>query len=138
MMWRRNDPDRKAARLAATVDRSLRAQLFDGEKVLLVARPGRFATLPKFVLSLGLYAFWRRRDSSVLTDERVLLGKGLWRRNERSILLSRIEDVGYARSGLNSYASVTVHGPRSTDVERIGPMSPTMAHRFARETLRRI
>jgi hypothetical protein len=137
-MSRRHNVDRKAARRASKVDRSLRAQLFEGEQVLLVARPGRFATLPKFVLSLGLYAFWRRRDSSVLTNERVLLGKGLWSRNERSILLSRIEDVGYARSGLNSYVHVTVHGPRSTDVERIGPMSPMNAHRFARETLRRI
>ena len=27
----------------------------------MIARPGRVATLPRFMLTLGLYGFWRRR-----------------------------------------------------------------------------
>ena len=46
----------------------------------MIARPGRVATLPRFVLTLGLYGLWRRRDSSVLTDRRVLMGRGIVRR----------------------------------------------------------
>lgn len=78
-MSRRRKDARDAARHGAAVDRSLRAQLFDGEKLLLVARPERLATLPKFAVTLGMYAFWRRRDSSVLADERVLLPEMLAR-----------------------------------------------------------
>jgi len=137
-MGRRRKDAREARRHGAAVDRSLRSQLFDGEQVVLVARPGRIATLPKLVATLGMYSFWRRRDSSVLTDERVLLGKGFLRRSERSIPLAAIDDVAFARSGLNSYADVSFHGQRTHGVKRIGPMSPRTAHRFAREMLRRI
>ena len=69
---------------------------------MLVARPGRLATLPKFVVTLGLYSIWRKRDTSVLTDQRILLGKGIVRRSERAIPLSNVDDVTFARSGLSS------------------------------------
>jgi hypothetical protein len=116
----------------------MRAQLFDDEEVVLVARPGRVATFPKFVLTLGLYALWRRRDTSVVTDQRVLLGKGVMRRHERSIPLSDVQDVTFARRGLSSYADLTFRDRRFGGVKRIGPMSPRTAHRFAREILRRL
>ena len=86
------------------VARSFRGRLFDDEEVVMVARPSRIATLPKFVFTLGLYTFWRRRDTSVLTDQRVLLGKGILRRTERSIPLALIDDVTFTRSWISSYA----------------------------------
>ena len=89
------------------VSRKMQQRIFDQEEVVMVARPGRLATLPKFVLTLGLYSFWRRRDTSVLTDQRILLGTGIVRRRERSIPLAVIADVTFARSGINSYADVT-------------------------------
>lgn len=134
---RRKDRD-EAASKRAEVQRSLRAQLFDDEEVVLVARPGRLATAPRLLLTAGLYAIWRRHDTSVLTDQRILLGKGVVRRSERSIPLSRVDDVTFARSGLSSYADVTFHDRRLGAVKRIGPMTPQTAHRFARETLRRL
>ena len=138
MTSRRRNGDREVAPRRAPVDRSLRAQLFDDEDVVLVARPGRLATFPKFVLSLGLYAIWRKRDTAVLTDQRILLGKGILRRSERSIPLSNVDDVPFARSGLNSYADLTFRDRRHGAVTRIGPLTPRTAHRFARETLRRL
>ena len=120
------------------VSRKMQQRIFDQEEVVMVARPGRLATLPKFVLTLGLYSFWRRRDTSVLTDQRILLGTGIVRRRERSIPLAVIADVTFARSGINSYADVTFQDGRSSTLRRIGPMTPRTARRFARETLRRL
>ena len=87
----------------------------------MVARPGRLATLPKLVLTLGLYSFWRRRDTSVLTDQRILLGTGIVRRRERSIPLAVIDDVTFARRGINSYADVTFRDGRSSTLQADRP-----------------
>ena len=138
MTLRRRKDRRAEASTSVPVGRSLRAQLFDGENVVLVAHPGRLATFPKLVMTFGFYSFWRRHDTSVLTDQRVLLGKGILRRSERSIPLANLDDVSFARSGLSSYADLTIHDRRSGTVRRIGPLTPRTAHRFARETLRRI
>ena len=92
----------------------------------MIARPGRVATLPRFVLTLGLYGLWRRRDSSVLTDRRVLLGRGFVRRSERSIPLSHVDDVRFARSGLNAYADLTVEGGGTRPSSESGPCPPLL------------
>jgi hypothetical protein len=115
----------------------LRAQLFDDEEVAMVARPGRLATLPKFIATLGLYALWRKRDTAVLTDQRILLGKGIFRRDERSIPLDHVDDVTIARRGLYSYADLRVVHRGRTDLARIGPMTPRSAQQFAKGIRRR-
>jgi Bacterial PH domain len=137
-MFRKRSQDHEQAKRHAHVDRSMRANIFDGEEVVLVAHPGRLATLPKLVLTLGLYTFWRRRDTSVLTNQRILLGTGILGRRERSIPLAVIDDVAFTRRGVNSYADVTFHDRRSAAVRRIGPLTSRTAHRFTRETLRRL
>lgn len=104
----------------------------------MVARPGRLATLPKYVATLGLYALWRKRDTSVVTDQRVLLGRGILRRDERSIPLDFVDDVTFARRGIYSYADLAVQERGGNTVRRIGPMTPRAAHRFAKEILRRL
>lgn len=63
----------------------------NGESVLMVARPAIAAVWPRYLMTLGLYGLWRRQDISVLTDRRVLLGKGIISRREQSIPLTRIE-----------------------------------------------
>ncbi|HEY9375854.1 MAG TPA: PH domain-containing protein [Jiangellaceae bacterium] len=138
MTLRRRRRDRVRAAQRVAVNRAMRARLFDDEEVVFVAHPGRLATVPRFVLTLGLYSFWRRHDTWVLTDQRVLLGKGIMRRSERSIPLSRVDDVTFARSGLNSYADLTFHDRRGGATKRIGPMTPQTAHRFTREIQRRL
>ena len=116
--------------------RALEQSLFDNEKLLLVARPGRLASLPRYVLTLGLYGIWRKRNTSALTDQRVLLGRGVVRRDERSIPLAQIDDVVVARRGLYSYVDLTIAQRGWPEAERIGPMTPRAARRFAREVLR--
>ena len=123
---------------SSSIDRSLREHLFEDEQVVMVARPGRLATLPKYVATLGLYALWRKRNNAVVTDQRILLGRGILRRDERSIPLDCVEDVTFARRGIYSYADLVVQGLGSDTVRRIGPMTPRAAHRFAKEILRRL
>ena len=106
--------------------------------MIVVTRPGRLASLPKYLATLGLYGLWRKRDTSAVTDQRVLLAKGIVRRDERSIPLSHVEDIAVARRGLYSYALLTIKHRGSTAVERIGPMPPRAARRFAKEIARRV
>jgi hypothetical protein len=104
-----------------------------GEEILMVARPSVSAVWPKYIVTLGVYGFWRKRDISVITDRRVLVGKGIIRRTERSIPLSNIVDAVYQRRGVFAYCEVasTVRG--RTDVFRVGPLSVRQARRFTTE-----
>ena len=52
-MARKRSQDPEQGKRQAHVQRSMRANIFDGEQVVLVAHPGRLATLPKFILTLG-------------------------------------------------------------------------------------
>src|SRR5436190_11326693 len=113
--------------------RSLQARLFDDEEVVLIVRPSRLARIPQYILTLGLYGLWRRRDESVLTDQRILLGKGIVRRDERSIGLHRIQDVSVARRAFYSFADLTIEERGRSAVRRIGPITPNAARRFTRE-----
>ena len=104
----------------------------------MVTRPGRLASFPKYLATLGLYGFWRKRDTSAITDQRVLLANGIVSRDERSIPLSNVDDVSVARRGLYSYVNLTISQRGSTVAQRVGPMPPRAARRFAREILRQI
>ena len=48
----------------------------DGEEVILVASPSKAANLHKYLYTLGLYGIWRKRDTAVVTSQRLLIGKG--------------------------------------------------------------
>ena len=117
-------------------ERSLRGRLFDDEDVVMVTRPGRLATFPRYLATLGLYGFWRKRDTSAITDQRVLLANGIISRNERSIPLDHVDDVSVSRRGLYSYVKLTITQRGSTIEQRVGPLAPGTARRFAKEILR--
>ena len=110
-------------------DRALRGRLFDDEDVLMVTRPGRLATLPRYLATLGLYGFWRKRDTSAITNHRVLLANGIISRDERSIPLSHVDDVSVSRRGVYSYVKLTINQRGSRMEQRVGPMPPRTARR---------
>lgn len=112
-------------------------RLFADETVIMTATPSRFASLPKYMLTLGLYEFWRKRNVAIVTDQRILFGEGIFRRTEQSIPLKRVLDVGFTRKGLNSYAEVAVSKRGFSTVTLVGPMSSSEARRFVTEILRR-
>lgn len=111
--------------------------LFPEESVVIETTPGRLATLPKVALTLGLYELWRRRNTAIVTDKRIMFGSGIVRRSEKSIPLSKVIDVSFSRRGLNSYAEVTVTDRGQRKNRLVGPMSAPEARRFVSEILAR-
>ncbi len=109
------------------------AELRKGESLLLVGRPAMVKVWPKYLLTLGVYGIWRRRDTTVLTDQRVIMGKGIFSRSEHAIPMRRIQDASYARRGVAAYCEVKYEGQGRYQVARLGPFSGKMARRFARE-----
>ena len=104
--------------------------LFDGETIVLIARPARTVTGHKYLVTLGLYSIWRKRTTFVLTDRRILIGSGVFVRTEKSIPLDRVDDAVYVRRGVSSYSEVVFSKRGSRAVERIGPLTPYAARRF--------
>jgi PH (Pleckstrin Homology) domain-containing protein len=103
------------------------------ESVILVARPPIIVSWPKYLFTLGLYGIWRKRQTTVLTDRRILLNRGLVSRSERSIPFDRVSDARFFRRGYVGYTDLAMRG--SGRVERIGPMRPKQARRLTSELL---
>jgi len=104
-----------------------------GESVSLVTRPSLASTWPRYLITLGLYSIWRRRQTTILTNRRVLVNRGLVSRTERSIPFQRIHDARFFRRGCVGYADLILRG--SGRIERLGPMRPSQARRVASEVL---
>ena len=66
-----------------------------GETIVMVVRPSRALSLGKYLYTLGLYGIWRKRHIYVLTDDRLMTGKGVVNRTETSIPLNRVEEVAF-------------------------------------------
>jgi hypothetical protein len=108
-----------------------------GEEVLMVATPSRVANLHKYLITLGLYGLWRKRDTAVVTNRRLLLGKGIFRREEHSIAVADIDSAKYVRRWLNSYAQVRVGGRARRRTVQIGPVSSSDARSLVGELVNR-
>ena len=96
----------------------------------MVVRPSRALSLGKYLYTLGLYGIWRKRHIYVLTDDRLMTGKGVVNRTETSIPLNRIEEVAFARRGLGAYCQIVVmaHGRRRSVL--VGPLLAKDARRL--------
>ena len=108
-----------------------------GETVLVVARPSIAAVWYRYVATLGLYGLWRHQDLSVLTDRRVLVGKGIIRRSERTIRLQNINDAVYMRKLFFAYCEISSTVRGRNQVLRVGPLSVRTARRFTQEIVGR-
>jgi hypothetical protein len=109
--------------------------LRDDESVRVVVRPSRRARFARYLFTLGLYGLWRKRDTAVVTNRRILLGRGIVNREERSVPLARVNRAKFVRRGLNSYTEVEVSDGDRRFSERIGPLSSRTARRLQREIL---
>jgi Bacterial PH domain len=104
-----------------------------GESIILVAHPSLVTAWPKYLFTLGLYGLWRTRHTTVLTNRRILIGRGVISRSERSIPFDRINDARFVRNGYVGYTDLFLRG--SNRIERIGPIRPRDARRLASEVL---
>jgi Bacterial PH domain len=109
-----------------------------GESVVLVVRPSRFLSFPKYLYTLGLYGFWRKRHVYVLTDQRLLMGRGVVSRTERSLPLRQIDDVVYVRKGAGAYCEVTATVVGRKRSFGVGPLPSKGAKHLAAEIQARI
>jgi hypothetical protein len=108
-----------------------------GEAVIMVARPAISAVWYKYLITLGLYGFWRRQDVSIITDRRLLVGKGIVSRQEQSFPYARINDAAYVRKGLYAYCEIAATHRGRGHVQRVGPLPARQARRFTAEILAR-
>ena len=83
-----------------------------GESIVMVVRPSRALSFGKYLYTLGLYGIWRKRHVYVLTDQRLMTGKGVVNRAETSIPMNRIDEVGFVRRGRGLLLSNCADGTR--------------------------
>jgi hypothetical protein len=69
--------------------------------------PSVVGSLGLFIVTLGLWEIWRRRNYLVLTTERVWVARGrfIWKQ-QRSLPLAKVQDATYKKNLL--YGGVTV------------------------------
>jgi Bacterial PH domain len=108
------------------------------ESVVLVVRPSRALSLGKYLYTLGLYGIWRKRQVYVLTETRLMTGKGVVNRTETSIPMGRIEEASFVRRGAGSYCQIVYSAYGRRRVELVGPLLAKDARRLANEIQARI
>jgi Bacterial PH domain len=109
--------------------------LQSGEVFVLSVNPSPWSNFYRYLYTLGLYEIWRRHDTAIVTDRRVLVSRGIFNREENSISMAHVEGARYVRRGLNSYATITVVNRGGRKTEKIGPMSARHARKFVAEVL---
>lgn len=102
---------------------------------MLTLHPSAAVTWPRYIWTLGFYGLWRKRQSWILTTDRVLVGRGVLGRSERSLPFDHVEDVVFSRHGYAAYVDVELQHPHR--VERIGPLRPSQARRATSAILAR-
>jgi len=106
-------------------------RLQQGETVVLDVLPSAFWTIGKYICTLGLWAIWRSRHHFVLTNQRVLVLQGIVSKGEKSVPLSRIQDVTLSRSILSGGQVALSSAGGSLSIQRIGPLTREAAREFA-------
>ena len=96
-------------------------QLNPGEEILRDETVSAFWTWPAFLLSLGLWTIWRRRHRMILTNQRLVVCRGITQVVEQSVPLSRIQDVKLSQRRLHAaWVTVSTAGGRA-GTESLGP-----------------
>lgn len=108
-----------------------RIRLNTGEHILRDDLLSPFWTWGLYCVTLGLWEVWRRYHRMVLTNQRLMIVKGIVFKSERSVNLGRIQDVNLERSFLTGgYVTVSSAGG-PLGIERFGPFTQAKARDFA-------
>lgn len=106
-----------------------RLSLRSGESVVTVVHPSRAFSLPKYAATLGLYGIWRKRHTYVVTNQRLMIGKGVVTRREWTIPFRKVEGVSFVRRGPGAYAEVQAISRGRREIDAVGPLSARDARR---------
>jgi hypothetical protein len=99
-------------------------ELDEREAVLARGRPRK--SLTRYATTLGLWELSRRTTSYAVTENRVVVDRGIFRRRTHSIPLSGIVDVDV----VGGVVRISEHGD-SQPAEEIGPLPAQSARRLA-------
>jgi membrane protein YdbS with pleckstrin-like domain len=115
----------------ASASRKAPVRLHPNERIVLDLMPSPFWTVGLYIFTLGLWEFWRRRHHFVVTNERVIVVKGVLNRSEQSAPLARVQDVRLQRSLRTGGSVVLSTAGGSTGVESIEFLTRADALAFA-------
>ncbi len=79
-------------------------RLQPGEEIVLDLMLSPWWGFARYVFTLGLWAIWRPRHRIVVTDQRLVIVKGIINKSERSVPLARIQDVQLQTSAFSGGA----------------------------------
>ena len=105
-----------------------RATTDHGETVLFTAYPAATPVVwLKWLVTLGIFEFFRRHTVFLVTNRRVVVRQGVVHRTERSVPVSRIQDIS-TRTGLFTGAVELSSAGGALGVESFGPLwKPSVA-----------
>lgn len=93
-----------------------------GESIVLSTRPAAtFGVWARWIFTLGLYEIWRRQHQFIVTNQRVIVTKGILNRTETVVPINKIQDVTVRTNlFLGSVALSSAGGPLG--IEQLGPV----------------
>ena len=103
------------------------------EHVVMALRPsGWWGTTGYYILTLGLYEFWRRATVFALTEQRILRRKGRFQKVEQSVPVADVENVTVTRTlGVGGVLVSVAGGSPSASLQEMQPLPTGEARRFA-------
>ena len=84
----------------------------------------------KWLITLGIYEFWRRRTQFIVTSRRIVLRHGMVQRTERSVPMNRVQDITTRKGMLHGEVLLSSAGG-TLGVESLGPLWNGSVERLA-------
>ena len=123
--------NRTGSRLVTVTLRRMSApKLQRGEQTILAAHPTGWNLAYAYLFTLGLYEVWRRATWFTVTDQRVILSKGIITRTQRSIPVDMVQDATVTTQlGIGTVFVTTAGGQASA--LRLSPLTSAEAHEIS-------
>ena len=106
-------------------------RLQPGETIVFETHPGSYAIWGRYLITLGLYGAWRRAACFTVTDQRVIMTRGLvLSKSQRSVPVDMVQDASVQTTmGVGSVLVSTAGG--SASVERFSPLRSETARELS-------
>ena len=107
------------------------SQILKLEKIVFVELPSAYWTWPLYAMTLGLWTIWRERHRFIITNQRLIVTSGILSKSEKSVQLSRIQDVNVLRSIFTGGRVTITSAGGALSFRAVGPLSRAKAAEFA-------
>lgn len=105
--------------------------LHDGETIVSDMLLSKWWTLSRYIVTFGFWGMWRKRHRFILTNQRLILTKGIVKRSEEVVPLSRIQDATLSRSPFSGGLIKLSSAGGALGFEKIGPLTQGDAKVFS-------